>query len=156
MLYVCRTARHELWRMPEVQSMRADATKCSRRVENGRCSEVVRVHAWDRWGGHEVLCPFGARHTARRRLRRAVCGGVGREPAGDESRVRWSSAADTVSAAPASPSGTCEVGRGLGCGHAPEAMEETRGCPLALLRYCTVRRLFVLFYSTPRLTPWLP
>ena len=38
MLYVCRTARHELWRMPEVQSMRADATKCSRRVENGRCS----------------------------------------------------------------------------------------------------------------------
>ena len=121
MLYVCRTARHELWRMPEVQSMRADATKCSRRVENGRCSEVVRVHAWDRWGGHEVLCPFGARHTARRRLRRAVCGGVGREPAGDESRVRWSSAADTVSAAPASPSGTCEVGRGLGCG------QRTRG-----------------------------
>ena len=43
----------------------------------GGTAEVFRVHAWDRWGGHEVLCPFGGRHTARRRLRRAVCEGVG-------------------------------------------------------------------------------
>ena len=34
----------------------------------GGAAEVVRVHAWDRWGGREVLCPLPA--TARRKLRR--------------------------------------------------------------------------------------
>ena len=40
--------------------------------ENGRYSGSLPCAR-----GHEVLCPFGGRHTARRRLRRAVCEGVG-------------------------------------------------------------------------------
>ena len=113
-LCVRRTARRELWRMPEVQGMRAEATKCSGRVGEWEVQRSLPCARVGRWGGMRccaLLVP-GTQHGA-------GCGvQFVRSEERDGARVAGAgcdgaeSAADAVSAAP--PWCSVAVGRGHG------------------------------------------